>query len=426
MHPSGLRIVLRVKRPKWIILVFLVLASVLGVGSQPANAGEAYKQGIKRLGEKRFDEAAIALKKAVKMEPGNADALYYLAVSQHYQGKTADALANYQFVLRKFPGSNAARRAAQVLGSNRLSKGTTDAQWSQRSPTANSGTKIQTSVRTYAAGNSGSAAQSHSSSSLPDQATIFFEKGDAELKVDAFINNRPIKMVFDTGATGIVVGKNQLQEIGIKPPEGEATGQSSGSSNASLQSYWMMPADVKVGTILRQNFPIKVLSHNSAAPLCGQSFIQDFDYSIDRNGGAIRLRKKGTSRSASAGSGYTVPFTWEGPKMVVNVEINGRSYPMYFDTGNSASAISMGMNDVKALNLSTDDSVAVTHSGVTGSGSGIKFKVRRIKMGPIEKYDCDVTANYESLGRPLVGQDLYQGYEYTVDNDQKVIRFIRR
>jgi len=409
---------------KWILLVILVLAAVSGFGRQPARAGEAYKQGIKLLGEKRFDEAAKSLKKAVNLEPGNSDALYYLAVSQHYQGKTADALANYQLVLRKFPGSNAAHRAAQVFGSNRLSQATTDTY--QRSAPANSGINIQNSVRTYVAGNSGSAAHNFSNASLPDQATIFFEKGDAELKVDAFINNRPIKMVFDTGATGIVVGKNQLQEIGIKPPEGDATGQSGGSSNASLQSYWMMQADVKVGTILRQNFPIKVLSHNSAAPLCGQSFIQDFDYSIDRNAGAIRLRKKGTSRSGSAGSGYTVPFTWEGPKMVVNVEVNGRIYPMYFDTGNSASAISMGMNDVKALNLPTDDSVAVTHAGVTGSGSGIKFKVRRIKMGPIEKYDCDVTANYDSLGRPLVGQDLYQGYEYTVDNDQKVIRFIRR
>lgn len=408
------------------LMAFLALASIGGFSQQSADAADEYKQGIKLLGEKRFDEATKTLKKAVSLEPGNSDALYYLAVSQHYQGRTADALVNYQLVLKKFPGSAAARRAAGVVGSIRLAPGTTDAQWYPKSATSGTGNNAQNSVRTYAGGSSGSAVQSYSTANLPDQATIFFEKGDAELKVDAYINNRPIKMIFDTGATGIVVGRNQLQEIGIKPPEGEATGQSGGSSNASLQSYWMMPADVKVGTVLRQNFPIKVLSHNSAPPLCGQSFIQDFDYSIDRNAGAIRLRKKGSSRYGSTGSGYTVPFTWEGPKMVVNVEVNGRSYPMYFDTGNSASAISMGMNDVKALNLSTEDGVAVTHSGVTGSGSGIRFKVKRIKMGPIEKYDCDVTASYGTLGKPLVGQDLYEGYEYTVDNDQKLIRFIRR
>jgi predicted aspartyl protease len=408
------------------LLVLLVLASFLGLSWSPAKAGEDFKQGVKLLGEKRFDEASKLLKKAVTNEPTNANALYYLAVSQHYQGKTADALVNYQLILKKFPGTDAATRSAQVVGGIRLNPGTTDAQWYPKPATASSRTNAQNSVRTYGGGSSSSAVGSYSGSNLPEQATIFFEKGDAQLKVDVYINNRPLKMTFDTGATGIVVGKNQLQEMGIRLPDGEPTGQSGGSSNASLQSYWMMPADVKVGTILRQNFPIKVLAYNAAPPLLGQSFIQDFEYSIDRNAGAIRLKKKGSGGSGAASGGYAVPFSWEGPKMVVNVEVNGRSYPMYFDTGNSASAISMGMNDVKALNLSTEDGEAVTHSGVTGSGSGLRFKVNRVKLGPIEKYNCYVTANYGSLGRPLVGQDLYEGYEYTVDNDQRVIRFIRR
>lgn len=408
------------------LLVLFVTASFSGLISLPALAGEEFKQGVKLLGEKRFDEAAKVLKKAVSAEPANSNALYYLAVCQHYQGKTADALVNYQLILKKFPGTDAAKRASQVVGGMRLNPGTTDAQWYPKPATASSGTNAQNSVRTYGGGGSSSSVRSYSSAGLPEQATIFFEKGDAQLKVDVYINNRPLKMTFDTGATGIVVGKNQLQEMGIRLPEGEPTGQSGGSSNASLQSYWMMPADVKVGTILRQNFPIKVLAYNAAPPLLGQSFIQDFEYSIDRNAGAIRLKKKGSGGSGAARGGYAVPFSWEGPKMVVNVEVNGRSYPMYFDTGNSASAISMGMNDVKALNLSTEDGEAVTHSGVTGSGSGLRFKVNRVKLGPIEKYNCDVTANYGSLGRPLVGQDLYEGYEYTVDNDQRVIRFIRR
>lgn len=408
------------------LLVLLVTASFSGLISLPALAGEEFKQGVKLLGEKRFDEAAKVLKKAVSAEPANSNALYYLAVCQHYQGKTADALVNYQLILKKFPGTDAAKRASQVVGGMRLNPGTTDAQWYPKPATASSGTNAQNSVRTYGGGGSSSAVRSYSSAGLPEQATIFFEKGDAQLKVDVYINNRPLKMTFDTGATGIVVGKNQLQEMGIRLPDGEPTGQSGGSSNASLQSYWMMPADVKVGTILRQNFPIKVLAYNAAPPLLGQSFIQDFEYSIDRNAGAIRLRKKGSGGSGAASGGYAVPFSWEGPKMVVNVEVNGRSYPMYFDTGNSASAISMGMNDVKALNLSTEESEAVSHTGVTGSGSGLRFKVNRVKLGPIEKYNCYVTANYGSLGRPLVGQDLYEGYEYTVDNDQRVIRFIRR
>ncbi len=392
------------------LLIALLLASAPGASLSAAQAGEAFNQGVKMVNARRYDEATKLLSKAVVAEPANPNALYYLALSQHYQGSTADALVNYQSILKRFPGTDAAKRSYQAIAS--LGRA---APVETRAP-----------VRTYTGGSSNSAVNSYAASSLPDQATIFFEKGDAGLKVDCFINNRAIKMVFDTGATGVVVGKNQLEEMGIKPPEGDATGQSGGSSNASMQSYWMINADVKVGTINRPNFPVKVLSYNAAPPLLGQSFIQDFEYSIDRNAGVIRLKRKGVGGGSSSRGGYSVPFTWEGPKMLVNVEVNGRPYPMYFDTGNSASAVSFGMDDLKKLNISTDDGEAVTTGGVTGSGHGLRFRVKRLKLGPIEKYDIPVIANYSSLGRPLVGQELYEGYEYTVDNDAKVIHFIRR
>lgn len=387
-----------------------------GVFLSSAKAGEDFKHGVKLVNERRFDEATKSLKKAVAVEPKNSSALYYLALSQHYQGKTAEAIASYEAILQKFPGTEAASRAMQAVAAMR-----NPAAYQRPGTSSANG-----AVKTYSGGSS-NASSAYGGASPPEQATIFFEKGDDTLKVDGFINNRPLKMVFDTGATGVVVGKNQLEEMGIRPPSGDASGQSGGSSNTSLQSYWIMNADVKVGTILRTNFPVKVLSYNAAAPLLGQSFIQDFEYSIDRNAGAIRLKRKGLGGgSSSHHGGYSVPFTWEGPKMLVNVEVNGRPYPMYFDTGNSASAVSLGMDDLKALNISADEGEAVSTSGVTGSGHGLKFKVKRLKLGPIEKYDIDVIANYQSNGRPLVGQQLYEGFEYTVDNDAKVIHFIRR
>lgn len=418
--------IFRVKHLQTKLLIAFLLAYMPGVFLSSAQAGEEFKQGVKLINERRFAEATKVLKKAVLAEPNNPNALYYLALSWHYQGKTSDALVNYQAILRKFPGTDAGNRAYQAISAMNRPTGTTDAQWYPKAATSSS----QGAIGTYSSGSSNASVRSYgSSSNLPEQSTIFFEKGDAGLKVDCFINNRPIKMVFDTGATGIVVGKNQLEEMGIRPPEGAASGQSGGSSNTTLQSFWMMNADVKVGTIVRQNFPIKVLSYNSAPPLLGQSFIQDFEYSIDRNGGVIRLKRKGSGSGgggSAAHGGYGVPFTWEGPKMLVNVEVNGRPYPMYFDTGNSASAVSFGMDDLKALNITPDDGEAVSTSGVSGSGHGLRFRVKRLKLGPIEKYDIPVIANYQSMGRPLVGQDLYEGFEYTVDNDAKMIRFIRR
>ncbi len=214
-------------------------------------------------------------------------------------------MSSYEAILQKFPGTDAAARAMQAVTAMR-----TPAAYQRPATSTAHG-----AVRTYSGGSS-SSSSSYGGVNLPEQATIFFEKGDDKLKVDGYINNRPLKMVFDTGATGIVVGKNQLEEMGIRPPTGDPSGQSGGSSNTSLQSYWIINADVKVGTILRPNFPVKVLSYNASAPLLGQSFIQDFDYSIDRNAGAIRLRRKGLGGGSTHHGGYSVPFTWEGPKNV--------------------------------------------------------------------------------------------------------------
>ena len=415
--------IFKVKGIRTKLLIALLLASMPGVFLTSAQAGEEFKQGVKLVHEKRFAEATKVLKKAVLAEPTNANALYYLALSWHYQGRTSDALVNYQSILKKFPGTDAANRAYQAISAMSLPPGTTDAQWYPKPATGSA----QGSVKTYSGGSSSASVHSYGASTLPEQATIFFEKGDDRLQVNCYINNRPIKMVFDTGATGVVVGKNQLEEMGIHPPNGEASGQSGGASNNAMQSYWIMNADLKVGTILRQNFPIKVLAFNSALPLLGQSFIQDFEYSIDRNAGTIRLRRKGSDRGrATSTAGFGVPFTWEGPKMVVNVEVNGRPYPKYFDTGNSASSISFGMDDLKALNINTDEGESVTTTGVSGSGSGLRLRIRRLKLGPIERFDCPVIGNYQASGRPLVGQEFYEGYEYTVDNDAKMIRFIRR
>lgn len=397
------------------LLLTMTLTFMSGAFLCSALAGEDFKQGVKLVNERHFDEATKALKKAVLAEPKNSNALYYLALSQHYQGKTAEAISSYEAILQKFPGTEAASRAMQAVAAMHNPA-------AYQRPATSSANGL---VKTYSGSSKNSSG--YGGVNLPEQATIFFEKGDEKLKVDASINNRPIKMVFDTGATGVVVGKNQLEEMGIKPPDGEASGQSGGSSNTSVQSYWTMNADVKVGTILRSNFPVKVISYNSETPLLGQSFIQDFEYSIDKNAGAIRLKRKGRGGgSSSQHNGYSVPFSWEGPKMVVNVEVNGRPYPMYFDTGNSASAVIFGMNDLKVLNISANEGEAVSTGGVTGSGHGLKFKVKRLKLGPIEKFDIAVIANYQSDGRPLVGQQLYEGFEYTVDNDARVIRFIRR
>ncbi|MCC6979000.1 MAG: retroviral-like aspartic protease family protein [Candidatus Melainabacteria bacterium] len=392
--------------------------------------GSEYDDGIKALKERRFAEATKLLQRAWWTTQSDPEALYYLAVSEHYQGLTGNALTHYQILLKRYPTNQHCKAALQAISGISLKPGSVDAQNYPKAGQAAASPRVNT-VQTYAPGSAGrSRSAAPSQYSLPEKATLFFEYNDKQLRVDCFINNRPVKMVFDTGATGVVIGKNQLEELGIKTPEGNPMGTSGGSALDGEQPFWMIKADLKVATIFRPGFPIKVISYNSGPPLLGQTFIQDFDYAIDLPAGAIRLTRKGASNPMHATLPQTqsssVPFLWEGTKMVVNVEVNGRPYPMYFDTGNSAAAVTFAVSDLKKLNLNTDESEGAITGGVTGSGSALRFKVKRLKLGPIEKFDVTVLANYSALERPLIGQQMYEGYEYTVDNNAKLIKFIRR
>ena len=395
-----------------------------------AALGSEFDDGMKALRERRFAEATKLLQRAWWTTQGDPEALYYLAVSEHYQGLTGNALTHYQILLKRYPKNQHAGAALQAISGISLKPGTVDSQNYPKAKHPAASSRANT-VQTYGAGaRSNSRSVAPSSYSLPEKATLYFEHNDKQMRIDCFINNRPVKMVFDTGATGVVIGKNQLEELGIKTPEENPSGLSGGSAIDGDQPYWMIKADLKVSTIFRPGFPIKVISYNSGPPLLGQSFIQDFDYVIDTSTGAIRLTRKGAKNSVRSSlphtQGSSIPFQWEGTKMVVNVEVNGRPYPMFFDTGNSAAAVTFAYSDLKKLNLNTDESEGALTGGVTGSGSALRFKVKRLKLGPIEKFDVTVLANYSALERPLVGQQMYEGYEYTIDNDAKLIRFVRR
>lgn len=399
--------------------------------SPHAAVATEFDDGMKALKERRFAEATKLLQRAWWTTQTDPEALYYLAVSEHYQGLTGNALTHYQILLTRYPQNQHCKAALQAISGISLNPGSVDSQNYPKVGKPAASSRVNT-IQTYGAGSlSRSRTIAPSTYSLPERATILCENHDRQLRVDCFINNRPIKMVFDTGATGVVIGKNQLEEMGIKTPEGDPSGLSGGSAIDGSQPFWMIKADLKVATIFRPAFPIKVISYNSGPPLLGQSFIQDFDYVIDASAGVIRLTRKGAANNPARATlpqtqSSSVPFRWEGAKMVVNVDVNGRPYPMYFDTGNSAAAITFALTDVKALNLNTDESEGAITGGVTGTGSALKFKVKRLKLGPIEKFDVPVLANFSALERPLVGQQMYEGFEYTVDNDAKLIRFIRR
>jgi predicted aspartyl protease len=269
---------------------------------------------------------------------------------------------------------------------------------------------------------------------LPDQCRVPFEKEQRVLFINAYINNRPIRMIFDTGAEIVAIGKNHLREMQLPAPEGKPIGMASGVGSTGGVAVWDMPMSVKVGTIDRQNFHVAVQETMPTPPLLGQSFFHDFEYTIDysnpeKDRGMILFTKKGSSYATAKGSGqsgYSVPFCQDGNNLVVNVDVNGHMYPMYFDTG--ASTCTFSEKQLKDLNIRIPEEAAYEqHVGIGGTTMGRGFTVPRMRLGPIEKINMPISVTQSSnMLHPLLGQSFYGDWQYTIDNDAHVIRFLRR
>jgi len=144
--------------------------------------------------------------------------------------------------------------------------------------------------------------------------------------------------------------------------------------------------------------------------------ISDTPSSTGRGSGGVAI--------SPAASELQVPFTaGPGGHMLVNAEINGKPYAMYFDTG--AEGISFTQNDLKKLRIEVPENAreSLVH-GVGGSTRSWDFNIDKLKVGPIVKEDLAAhVVEKSSMDYPLLGQSFFGDYEYTIDNEHHVINF---
>lgn len=378
------------------------------VSRQPAAADPA-SDGYKLYQQKRYKEAAQAFDIALSARGNDANLCYYAAVCNQQAGNLPRAKTLYKQVTVLQPGSTIASYSNSILA--------------KLSPNSGGSAASSQGTQEISAGSS--------QVSGPEEGSVYYRAANNAIYVNCEINNRTIEMVLDTGAPGITAGREQLQRAGIRPPDGPAAGRSGGSSNSVLQEYWMMPANVKLGPYTVSNSMVKVLSTNAAEPLLGQGLMQYFDYTIDQGAHCIRLRRKGSGSSASK-SGYSVPFEYRaaGNRIIVIVDINGKSGPMMVDTGNSASGISFhSLAQAKQYGVNPPDDAQVSvHTGVSGSGKCLEFMLNRAKLGPIERTNVPVSVHLDtgSSDAPLLGSQFFEGWQYNIDLQEKKIWLVRR
>jgi clan AA aspartic protease (TIGR02281 family) len=426
------------------------------LGYLPARAADnEFAQGVELYKKNDFQQACFFLERAVKTMPDDPNVLYYDALCWHQLKIWRKAADRYTEIMNRFPRSAAAvqaERALHLLSPYLGSSGGTAA-----AATASGGTdRANAAATTGDASRGGDAARRDAQKRLNDaidklkadfhgdtvdlsgspmQSKVYYtQTNDAagiDFIVDVYINGRPLKMVWDTGASTVVIGQNHLAQLGLPPipANRKAEVQSVGVGSGINHSY-IMHYDLKVGQMLAKNCLVLVQEGSMHEPLLGQTFLKHFTYTVDYGAKVIYLTRKdeGKQNIASSGSGgtYDIPFVREGNELVVTAQVNGRPYQFYFDTG--AMEIAMTAEDARKLGLQIPDDATVGFSrGVGGVTQSWHFPVRYLKCGPIEKRDIDVAVVENShMSHPLLGQTFYAGWQYTIDNENNVIHMVRR
>ena len=385
----------------------------------PVFAGKL-EDAVKLYNNRQYREALPLLEAQVKANPADAYAAYYAALAYQQLGNMNSARYYYKIVATVSPTSQIGGYAKTILSKIDPSFVGSASSSASRESTSLGSTRAATVSSTTAI-----------DPRLPKECDVRCRKERGSVVVTPTLNGRPIDMVFDTGAPGIVLGKDQLESLGIKAPSGQPAGVTGGSSNTNEIKYWEMMATVKLGPIEKE-MPIEILETNDSQPLFGQTFFKEFDYTIDQGGGSIHFRQKGLGSAGKDRNAYSVPFEFRkaGNRIIVTVEINGRPGKAMFDTGNSANAICF-TSDKQARKFGVtipEDARISYHSGVSGRGQVRIFTVGHVRMGPIDEsnVECSVNQDGDDDDLPLLGEPFWKNYQYTIDMNTKQIHFVRR
>jgi predicted aspartyl protease len=393
-------------------------AALVNAILSPAFAANKLQEAYAHYQAHRFKEATAAFDAYLQTSPRDANAMYYDALCNQQIGNMSRAKTLYRQVVQTSPGSQISNYAESILvkvdPSYHLTSSSGSASRTAQSPSV-------TSV----------SSSSPASIQGPAQANVYYRPQGKQMMLTVEINGRQVEMMLDTGAPDTCIGKRQLESIGVRAPQGGPTSTTGGSSNATQIGVWTMPVSIKVGPFVDPRAELTILDADDGNALLGQTFIKHFEYQVDQSAHCIHFTKKGSTTSQK--QGYTLPFTFResGNRIIVEGEINGRKNKFLMDTGNSGSGISFHSPEQAAKYGAPvpEGCQTGTFTGVSGSGSAYMYTIHHLRIGPIDCNDLNVAAHIGAGAddeEPLLGHQVFEGWQYTVDYDKKVIHLLRR
>ena len=246
--------------------------------------------------------------------------------------------------------------------------------------------------------------------------------------VEISINDQPFDMLFDTGASKTLITRSMATVLQL-PPIGIGRARIADGSVVTLPIA--LTESQEIDGRFRMDVPVAVAPAALEIGLLGQDFYQGYDVAIKED--IIEFRRRSSYRAVSrqktrcltetSPKYFTVPITRRNKGIpIVEVTFNNNyRFSMMFDTGSTDTVITQNM----AIKMGLKP-VGITQV-IVADGSASTFGVAFVKSQSIAgrlKKNTTVSIAPPGLEMGLLGQDFFEGYNYTIK--QNVIEFYRQ
>lgn len=417
-----------------LFLCMAVMAGLLGtVRVQASTTATArrptFEVGYQKLFIGDYKTALKMFRDASNSSPDDPESAYYYAYTLHRMGRTTEAANAYKHVLERFPHSAAGKNAYTALSKM--------APQYLRQFIASRGEGYVDPDEGVAPDLYGIMRQ------LPTDHDLKFFNRRGQYIVHANLRGRDIRARLDVTKDESFIGRNHLKDLGA--PTNFGMGQEDEGKN-------LIRLGVRIGSITRVDFPMKIVDHMPDLPLFGKNILRGYTWKIDDKNRVVHLFKLSRWNPADhrnfTQDFFEWPYSVDGPNKIIEVYVENGRHRFIFDTGAAqttmtrAQLLAFEPNYQEVLPPDVlDPNLAAARNQMDQPGDVVKtefpFKINNVRVGRIVRKEvmCQVvdlaharypSSFYAGQPYPVLGANFFGDWTYELNESKKTVMFKRK